>query len=323
MQDFYAELNVLDRKVELFVNSFVPRGDGVVKSLVTTVTLRVPQSLDSVPTTHWVFSGSAILNPKDQFDGVHGVQVAYKRAWAEMEHMFGPFTRAEWDKLRLARWQVMEGRDRCAQDEPLELLPPETIAKLNPPLGQAIAVDLLAKYPHTADEMPNERPMCYPTVGVLLEDLTERFGWKTMVCWYAGAVGFVPKNEIVPFATDDNAPKVIRWRWVADWEAECDPEAARRAQLLAKYPHDVKVDLPKTSFGDERFDRNVGVLFADYSEGYAWRGIENWRVFAHGVIPHSRDQIGPSVELENAGVIRWRDISNWAAEKSEHDRQTV
>jgi hypothetical protein len=312
MQDFYAELNVLDRKVELFVNSFVPRGDGIVKSLVTTVTLRVPQSLDSVPTAHWVFSGSAILNPKDQFDGVHGVQVAYKRAWAEMEHMFGPFTRAEWDKLRLARWQVMEGRERCAQTTP-----DKTVATYIGSLGSSIAVELLAKYPHTADEMPNEHIMCYPTVGVLLADLSERFGWKTQVRWYTGVAGFVPKNKIVPFATDDNAPKVIRWREVMDWEAERDPEAARQAQLSAKYPHDAKVELPKNSFADERFDRNVGVLFADYTEGYAWRGHLTWRVFGHGVIPISRDQISPSVELEDAGIIRWRDITDWAQEKAD------
>jgi hypothetical protein len=305
MQDFYAELNVLGRKVELFVNSFTPRGAGQVKSLVTTVTLRVPQSLDSVPTAHWVFSGSAILNPKDHFDGSHGVQVAYKRAWQEMERMFGPFSKVEWDQLRLARWRVMEGAHKCNQ----------TVAE--EAVGAYIAKRLITKYPHTADEMVPERDEYYPTVGVLLEDLTERYAWQYKKEWRVSEAGFIPLDERRSIMRDHFAPPVIRWREVADWEAERDPEAAHRAQLLVKYPHDAKVELPKNSFADERFDRNVGVLFADYTEGYAWRGHLTWRVFGHGVIPISRDQISPFVELEDAGIIRWRDITDWSQEKAD------
>jgi hypothetical protein len=215
MQDFYAELNVLDRKVELFVNSFVPRGDGIVKSLVTTVTLRVPKDTHSVPTTHWVFSGSAILNPKDQFDGVYGVQVAYRRAWQEMERMFSSFTKAEWDQLRLARWQVMEGRDRCAQDSQEPLLPPETIAKLDPKRAE-----LIAKYPHIADEMPPISGYFCTTVAVLLEDLTERYGYKGYVNWVVFQLGVNPADAIQCYPCDYAAPKVIRWREVADWAKE-------------------------------------------------------------------------------------------------------
>jgi hypothetical protein len=319
MQDFYAELNVLDRKVELFVNSFVPRGAGVVKSLVTTVTLRVPKDTHSVPTTHWVFSGSAILNPKDQFDGVHGVQVAYKRAWQEMERLFiKGFSKEQWDQLRLARWKAMEGAPWCAQATPEALLPPETIAKLDPKWGA-----LVAKYPHTADEMPPDYEDYYPTVGVLLEDHAERYGWQNIFGWRVCGADFQPKNDRDPFTIDIEAPKVIRWREVVDWEAERDPEAARQALLEAKYPHDATVEKPDHLSSTKRFDRNVGVLFADNSEGYAWLSENNWHVFAAGVVPERWEQIGPSALVEDAPIIRWRDITDWAREKEEHDRQSA
>jgi hypothetical protein len=319
MQDFYAELNVLDRKVELFVNSFVPRGAGVVKSLVTTVTLRVPKDTHSVPTTHWVFSGSAILNPKDQFDGVHGVQVAYKRAWQEMERLFiKGFSKEQWDQLRLARWKAMEGAPWCAQATPEALLPPETIAKLDPKWGA-----LVAKYPHTADEKPpiSEGEVC-TTVAVLLEDLTERYGYRGYDDWWV-FLPVIPEDAIKWYPIDSDAPKVIRWREVVDWEAERDPEAARQALLEAKYPHDATVEKPDHLSSTKRFDRNVGVLFADNSEGYAWLSENNWHVFAAGVVPERWEQIGPSALVEDAPIIRWRDITDWAREKEEHDRQSA
>jgi hypothetical protein len=320
MQDFYAELNVLGRKVELFVNSFTPRGGGIVKSLVTTVTLRVPQSLDSVPTAHWVFSGSAILNPKDQFDGIYGVQVAYKRAWSEMERMFGPFSKAEWDQLRLSRWKVMEGAQKCQQDAPEPLLPPETIAKLNQTQSRvdvyAGTNGVSAKYPHTADEMVPSHPEYYPTVGVLLDDLTERYGWKNSAGWRVSEAGFIPTNERDSFMRDYSDPKVIRWREVTNWEAERDPEAARRAQLLAKYPHDAKVQNPSHL---DVCHPNVGVLFDDLSEGYGWNGAGGWWIF-WDTVPLSHRQMEPTFRCTQE-IIRWRDITDWEQEKAEHDRQ--
>jgi hypothetical protein len=322
MQDFYAELNVLGRKVELFVNSFTPRGSGIVKSLVTTVTLRVPQDTRGVPTANWVFSGSAIHNPKDQFDGVYGVQVAYRRAWQEMERMFSSFTKAEWDQLRLARWQVMEGRDRCTQDTQKVLLPPETTS-----LGSCMAADLIAKYPRIAGEMPPEHHNYYPTVGVLLEDLSERYGFlcDRRVEWRVSEAGFIPMNKRDAFTCDYTAPKVIRWREVVDWEAERDPEAARRAQLLAKYPNDAIVELPNDMNGSFRA-RNVGVLLADGSEGYAWLYGEEehkWVIFEKSFVPDNCERVGPRNFESLDAVVRWRDISDWDREKAEHDRQTV
>jgi hypothetical protein len=259
------------------------------------------------------------------------VQVAYKRAWQEMESMFGPFSRAEWDQLRRARWQAMEGRDFCSQAEPEALLPPETIAKLNrtQPLGQALAVELIAKYPHTADELVPERDEYYPTVGVLLEDLTERYAWKYKDDWRVSEPGFIPLDERRSIMRDHNAPQVIRWREVVDWEAERDPEATRRAHLLAKYPHDANVELPTkenepVNLSITAWARNLGVLFSDYTEGYAWRGGIDWHVFDR-TVPKDWDQIGPGDYAKELGktIIRWREISDWAAEKADHDRQSA
>lgn len=229
MQDFYAELDVLGRKVELFVNSFVPRGDGIVKSLVTTVTLRVPLNRESPYDGHVVVSGSAILNPKDQFDALKGVREAYKRAWvAYDDRVDAGFGSMEWDQLRLARWRAMEGKQMCSQFTPEDLLPKSSLEIISN--GRRAA--LIAKYPHDAvEEKPDFGPMPGQfrarNVGVMFSDNSEGYAWWSSTedgsLWWVFPTGVIPTGGAQPNPTINEVEAgktVIRWRDITNWAKE-------------------------------------------------------------------------------------------------------
>jgi hypothetical protein len=97
-------------------------------------------------------------------------------------------------------------------------------------------------------------------------------------------------------------------------------ESRHMDDIFGRYPHDAKVELP--DLGDFVYN-NVGVLYDDNTEGYAWYGsVSGWWSFVDE-IPENEEVDGDTYVFEHKHVIRWRAITDWAKEKEEHDRQSA